>query len=380
MKYAHSFIQQGIPVILLASLLFAGCAGSDSQARLDALRKKKSEIELEIQALEKEIGAQPANAAAGKVTDVIVTPVTKAPFAHYVDVQGSVQADEAVELRPVMAGTVTKINVSEGDFVQKGQVLAETDNEIYVKQLNSLQPQLQLATELYDRQSRLWAQKIGSEVQYLQAKTQKEALEKQIETLQEQIDLSRIKSPIQGTVDFVGLKIGQLAAANLVQPAFRVVNLNSLKAVAQLAESSGSRIRKGNTVQLAFPDLGQEAVSKITFTSRTIDPMTRTFAAHASLPDNPDYRPNMVVIMRVMDYENPEAVVVPVNLIQSGNNEQFVYVATTNPEGRRIANRRVLKLGKSYGSDVEVLSGLLEGDQLITTGFNQLIEGSEIKF
>jgi RND family efflux transporter MFP subunit len=361
------------------TLLISSCSNPDKQAHLDELKTQKTALEAEIAALEAELGTS-STTASGKITDVLVDSIRTASFTHYIDVQGVVEASEAVDLRPAMAGIVTKINVKEGDNVQKGQVLAETDNEIYVRQLNSLEPQLQLASELYDRQSRLWAQQIGSEVQLLQAKTQKEALEKQMRTLEEQIDMTRIKSPISGTVDYVGLKMGQLAAANFIEPAFRIVNLNSLKVVANMSESAAPLVRSGNTVKLQFPDLGEETESKITFTSRTIDPITRTFAAHASLANNAAYRPNMVVVMRIVDYENPSAIAVPINLIQSGLNESFVYVATTREDGKRIAARRVVSAGKSYGSVMEITGGLLEGDLLITTGYSQLTDGAEITF
>lgn len=363
----------------LSLLLLASCSSPDKQAELETLRQQKIEIEGQIAALESELGSSSATSG-GKITDVIITPVSATGFVHSIDVQGIVEASESVDLRPAMAGIVTHIHVKEGDAVQKGQVLAETDHEIYERQINSLQPQLQLATEMYERQSRLWAQQIGSEVQLLQAKTQKESLEKQIHTLEEQIDMTRIKSPISGTVDFVGLRLGQLAAANFIDPAFRIVNLSSLKAVARISESTAPLVKSGNPVALAFPDLGEEVSSRITFTSRTIDPLTRTFAAHASMPAGPAYRPNMVVVMRIVDYENPSAITVPVNLVQSSPEGAFVYVATSRENGKKIASRRIISTGKTYGSSTEVLSGLLAGDQLITTGYAQLTDGAEIAF
>jgi len=371
-----------LPKIVFLALLLPiaiSCGTPDKAAELDALRQQKTDLEAKISQLESELGSK-AVTSSGKVADVLVTPIEVGYFAHLIDVQGTVEADEAVELRPAMAGTVTVINVKEGDQVKKGQVLAETNNEIYVRQLNSLKPQLDLANELYDRQGRLWAQKIGSEIQLLQAKTQKESLEKQVETIQEQIELTRIKSPINGTVDMVGIKLGQLASAGVIQPAFRVVNAASLKVVSHIAESNSSKVTSGNLVLLQFPDLGEEISSKITFTSRSIDPITRTFTAHASLPNNPSYRPNMIVVMRIVDYENQEAITVPVNLVQSGNSQSFVYVATTGPDAKKTAKKRVVETGKSYGSQIEIISGLLAGDLLITTGYSELTDGMELKF
>lgn len=363
--------------VFISAIGISSCGGGNKRAELENLRKQQDEIASRIRDLEAELGPD-STASGGKVADVLVTEVVPGPFAHYIEVQATVEADEAVDVRPTMAGTVTRILVREGDQVKAGQILAETDNDIYVRQLNSLKPQLELAKELFARQSRLWEQKIGSEVQYLQAKTQKESIEKQIETLEEQIDLTRIKSPINGTVDMVSLKTGQLAAASLIEPAFRIVNLSSLKATAEMAESNSGKVRQGNSVKLFFPDLNEEVDSRISFTARTIDPMTRTFEVQATLGNNPAYRPNMVAVMKVLDYQAEEAVSIPLNLIQTSGSEPYVYVAQTGADGQAAAHRRIIRTGQSYGHLVEVLSGLMPGDRLITTGYADLTEGMKL--
>lgn len=364
---------------LFSSSLIISCSEPDKKAQLETLRQKHEEISKQILALEAELGPDPA-ASSGKVMDVLVTPIQPTHFVHYIDVQGSVEAEEEVEVRPTMAGTVTRILVKEGDQVRQGQLLAETDNEIYLKQLNALKPQQDLANDLFERQQRLWDQKVGSEVQYLQAKTQKESIQRQIETLEEQVEMTRIKSPINGTVDMVSLKIGQMASAAIMTPAFRIVNLSSLKVVSNMAESNSGKIRTGNKVILSFPDLELDVESQITFAARTIDPLTRTFEAQASLVNNPSFRPNMIAVMRVVDYESKAALCVPVNLVQSSNNESFVYVAQTSPEGRKTAHRRAITTGMTYGNTTEITSGLLEGDLLITTGYTDLTEGMQLNY
>lgn len=364
--------------IFTAVVLLASCGQPDPKAELAKLKAEKTQIEEKIKALEEEI-AKTDTTKAGKIKDVIVTAIAPSSFKHYIDVQGIVDADENVSIMPTMAGNVTKIYVNEGDNVKAGQLLAEIDNDIYVKQLNSLQPQLTLATDLFNRQKRLWDQKIGSEVQFLQAKTQKESIEKQIETIQEQIELTRIKSPINGTVDYVGLKLGQLAAPGAM-PAFRVVNMNKLKVKANISETYASRVKKGNPVALYFPDLNKEIPSTVSFAARVIDPMTRTFVTEASLSSaSGEFHPNMIAILKVIDYQNDSALVVPINLIQNSENESFIFTAEIK-DGKKIARKKAVTIGRVYNGNAEITSGLNDKDLIITTGASDLADGIEIKF
>ena len=364
--------------LFTAVAILASCGQPDPKAELAKLRTQQAELSEKIKLLEEQIAATDTTKT-GKIKDVIVTAIVPSTFKHFIDVQGVVDADENVSIMPTMAGNVTKIYVNEGDNVKAGQLLAEVDNDIYVKQLNSLQPQLTLATDLFNRQKRLWDQKIGSEVQFLQAKTQKESIEKQIETIQEQIELTRIKSPINGTVDYVGLKLGQLAAPGAM-PAFRVVNMAKLKVSANISETYASKVKKGNAVALFFPDLNKEVPSTVSFAARVIDPMTRTFVTEASLSSAAgEFHPNMIAVLKVIDYQNDKALVVPVNLIQNSEKESFLFVAEEK-DGKKVARKRVVTIGSVYNGMAEISSGLNENDLVITTGASDLADGIEIKF
>lgn len=364
--------------LFTVAAIIASCGQPDPKAKLAELKAKEASLKEEIQKLEAEISASDTTKT-GKVKDVIVTPVTPGMFTHYIDVQGIVDADENVSVMPQMAGNITKVYVNEGDNVKQGQVLAETDSDIYAKQLNSLQPQLTLATDLFNRQKRLWEQKIGSEVQFLQAKTQKESLEKQIETIQEQIDLTRIKSPINGTVDYVGVKIGQLAVPGAV-PAFRVVNMSSLKVKANISETYASKVKKGNNVAVYFPDLNKEVTSKVSFAARVIDPLTRTFVAEALLnAAEGEFHPNMIAVLKVIDYSNEKVISIPINLIQNSEDGPFIFVATEE-NGKKIARKRSITVGSTYNGTAEITSGLSAGDLVVTIGASDLADGLEIKF
>lgn len=359
----------------LAAVLLASCGSKDKNAELNDLKAKRSELDGQIASLEKELGI--TNAA--KTRKVVTTDVVTVPFKHCVEIQGTVDAENNVVVAPQIPGLVTKIYVNEGDAVQAGQLLAETDNSAYAAQIAAIQPQLELAKDVFLRQERLWEQKIGSEVQYLQAKTQVDALTKQINAVQAQIELTKVKAPISGVVDHIGARVGQFATAQNPDPCFRIVNLASLKVKSEVAETYANKVKKGNKVMLYFPDIATEIEGSISFTAKFISPMTRTFTAEASLSgSNEMLRPNMVSVMKIVDYENPAAILAPLNIIQNENNMQYVYVAV-NENGVLTARRRAITVGQVYAGNAELTSGLSIGDKLITTGYAELTEGMAIE-
>ncbi len=361
--------------ILLGAALLASCGTKDKNAELNDLKAKRSELDGKIAELEKELGVTNAP----KTRKVMTTDVVTAPFKHCVEIQGTVDAENNIVVAPQIPGLVTKIYVNEGDAVQVGQLLAETDNSAYAAQIAAIQPQLELAQDVFQRQQRLWDQKIGSEVQYLQSKTQVEALTKQILAIQAQIELTKVKAPINGVVDHVGARVGQFATAQNPDPCFRIVNLNSLKVKSEVAESYANKVKKGNKVVLFFPDVNIELDGSISFTAKFISPMTRTFTAEAILTgSNELLRPNMVSIMKIVDYENAAAILAPLNIIQNENNLQYVYVAV-NENGVLTARRRAVTVGQVYAGNAEVTGGLSVGDKLITTGYAELTEGMAIE-
>ena len=366
-KIAASFV--------LAAVLLASCGQKDKSAELNDLKAKRSELDGKISVLEKELGVTNAP----KTRKVMTTDVATAPFKHCVEIQGTVDAENNIVVAPQIPGLVTKIYVNEGDAVQVGQLLAETDNSAYSAQIAAMEPQLELAKDVFQRQQRLWDQKIGSEVQYLQTKTQVDALTKQISAVQAQIELTKVKSPISGIVDHVGARVGQFATAQNPDPCFRIVNLSSLKVKSEVAESYANKVKKGNKVVLFFPDVNIEVDGSISFTAKFISPMTRTFTAEAVLTgSNELLRPNMVSIMKIVDYENAAAILAPLNIIQNENNLQYVYVAV-NENGVLTARRRAVTIGQVYAGNAEVTGGLSVGDKLITTGYAELTEGMAIE-
>lgn len=366
-------------IATVAIMTLAACGGGqDKKAQLEKLKSEYAALGQQIKTLEAELALTDTTKAKSK--DVYTSVVQTQPFQHYIDVQGMVDARENVDISATTPGTIKRIFVREGQSVSAGQVLAEVENDIYVSQISSLKTQLDFATDLFERQQKLWNQKIGSEIQFLQAKNNKESLEKQMATLQENLDMTRIKSLINGTVDLVNVKLGQMVGqiGQQTGPAFRVVNYNDLKVVANISEVYASKVSSGNPVKISFPDLNKEVTGKIQFASKVIDPLKRTFTAEASLDgDKSAYRPNMIAVLKIVDYTNDAAIVLPINAIQTKEKESFVYT-TSQKDGKWIAVKTPVTLGASYDGSVEVTSGLKANDTVITSGQFDLVDGMAI--
>lgn len=356
--------------ILTISLL-AACTSSDKKAQLEKLRKDRDGLNEKISQLEEELSKMDSTKNKAKVVECVA--LVPKIFNSYIDVQGKVDADENIAMNAEMAGTVSKINVKVGDEVKKDQVLAELDSKIISEQVAEVQNSCELAKTMYEKQKTLWDQKIGTEVQFLQAKNQKESLEKRLTTLQQQMEMSKMKSPINGIVDAVDIKLGQATMPGLA--AIRVVNLCSLKVKAEVSESYLAKVKKGNNVEIVFPDMQDTIKSKITYAARVISPMTRTFTVSVNLDCVKDYGPNMIAILKIVDYSNPKAFVVPVSIIQKTGSGDFVYIAENNK-----AKKVKVKTGKIYSGKTEVVEGLKEGDKLITAAYLDLTDGMIIKY
>ncbi|MGZ3903761.1 MAG: efflux RND transporter periplasmic adaptor subunit [Bacteroidia bacterium] len=356
------------------AILVASCGAPDNKAALEKLKKQKSDIEAKIATLEEEIKKTGGDSSATpeKSIEVIAQPIVPQTFKTYIEVQGRIDADENVSLSSQTPGTVTQINVKVGDEVTKGQVLAETDARAISQQISDLQTNLDLATQVYNKQKSLWDQKIGTEIQFLQAKTSKESLEKKMAALQTQLSMSKIVSPINGTVDAVNIKIGQVIMPGL--PSINVVNFSNLKVKADVAETYAARVKKGNDVVAYFPDMNDSVVSKINYAARAINPLNRTFGVEVLLDNNKEYHPNMVARLKINDYQSPAPVItIPVKFIQRGTTETYVYVAVGNK-----CVKKSIKTGREYSGMAEITEGLTAGDLLITAGYDLVNDGDAI--
>jgi membrane fusion protein (multidrug efflux system) len=353
----------------------------DPAGRLKELQAEQARIGAEIQKLQKELsqsGSKTADNTAANTKTKVVQALTleEGPFRTWVEVQGTVDARQSIEVTAEGMGVVRNIKVKEGQKVTKGQILAELDQTVLLQSIEEIKGQLDFAKQLYTKQSNLWKQNIGSEVQYLNAKNQKESLERRLSTIESQLDMTRIKAPVSGTVDQVYLKLGQSTAMGM--PAVRVVNFNDLRVITDLSESYVSRVREGATVDLEFKDLNLSAQGRIAYVARSISALNRTFRAEVPLNNREGlYRPNMIVGMKINDYSTNKAIKIPVNLLQ--NSDEGTFVMVVRGEGTNLKASRVsVTPGRSNGIETEILQGLQAGDRIITTGYNDLNDGQAI--
>ena len=363
--------------LVLAIVACGSKAGSeDPLAQLNTLKEQKATIDAQIATLEKQLLEQ--GLIAKNLHKVGLQELKSAPFKHFIDLQGRVDASESVAATTKIPGALKNVLVDNGDFVKAGQLLAVLEDAVLQKNLAELEGQLALTTDLYNRQKSLWDQNIGSEVQYIQAKNNKEATERAIATLKENMAMTRIYAPTSGTVDMVMLKQGQAISPGM--PLCNILNLNDLKIIGAVTEAYAAKVKKGDEVQIYFPDLDKEITTRVSYVSKSINPVNRTFAIECDLTGG-DYRANQIAVMKIVDYQKANAFSIPVNLIQTAEDGDFVLIAEKTGTGQEaIVKKVVIQQGQNYNGYVEILSGLKEGDILISTGYQDVNTGETVVF
>ncbi|MES2655864.1 MAG: efflux RND transporter periplasmic adaptor subunit [Bacteroidota bacterium] len=371
-----------IAILTIITIALTSCGGADTieakQAKLEKLKAEQATLATNIKTLEDEIKSSGAKIEKReKIVNVAVSNVATTNFKHFIDVQGRVDGDENTTISAKVPGLVLNVLVKPGSVVKAGQVLAELDGNAVRKQMQSMETNLTLVTDLYNKQKTLWEKQVGSEMQYKQAKANKESMEQQIASVREQLAMYRITSPVNGTIDVVNLKVGQTAAPG--QPYFTIVNFNKLKVKADVAESYANKIKEGNDVQITFPDIDKSINAKITYSGKGISALNRTFSVEVALPSDESYLPNMIAVVKIIDYAKSDVIVIPVNCIQNAEGENHVFVAVKEGD-RTIAKKRAVKVGVTYNDKAEIIGGLAKGEQLITEGYSDLNDGELIKF
>jgi membrane fusion protein, multidrug efflux system len=355
-----------------AILILAACGkpqGKEAKlAQLAKLKSEQADINSKIEKLQAEVGTQDSV----KSTLVNTQEIKTGSFTNYVQLQGRIDAQDNVIAYPQAAGVITSLNVKAGDQVSQGQVLAQLDNSVALQNIASAQAQLNLLQTVYQRQKNLWSQQIGTEVQYLQAKSSFESQEKQLASLKQQANLYRITSPINGTVDQMDLKLGQAASPGAT--GIRIVNADVLKIKADVPESYASSVRQGDNVKVVIPDANDSLTAKVTFAAKVIDQASRSFGIEVKLPQRSTLRPNMTAVIKIANYTKNNSIVIPLNSVQRSETGDYVFVADNGT-----AKKKVVKLGATYGGQIEVLSGLASGDKLITAGASDVEDGDKIK-
>ncbi|MCC7296978.1 MAG: efflux RND transporter periplasmic adaptor subunit [Bacteroidia bacterium] len=363
---------------LATAIALSACGGkkdnlSQKRAELEKLKSEIAKLQTQAKKLENEIAVLDPKKESGKLVETENAAVGL--FNSYLNINGKADADESTIATAQVPSTVTSVLVKPGDRVGKGQALAYLDNATLKQSRAQIESQLAFANTLFLKQKRLWEQGVGTEVQFLSAKNQKDALEKNLATLDAQIAMYIVKSPISGTVESVDTKIGQIASPGM--PLFKVVNLSNLKVVADVAESYSSKIKTGDKVFVSFPDIAKKVEAKITFASKLIDPLNRTFHVEISLPQTEGIKPNMIANLQIVDYTNSKAIAVPTNCIQTAEDQKYVVIVTTE-NGKTFAKRATVSTGHTGDERTEILSGINIGDQIVVNGYQELIDGQQI--
>jgi len=356
-------------ILLVPAMILASCGDKkpDKAAELTNLKKERADIDAKIKMLE----PGKTDSGAVKVTPVSVAVMQPAVFNANVEVQSQIVGDENILATPQSPGVVKSILATTGEKVSKGQVLAVLDASTVEHQIDAMGPQLALLKSVYEKQQNLWAQNIGTEVQLMTAKANYEATERQIAALKTQKDLFRVVSPISGTVDAVNLKIGEAAAPGM--NGVRVVSYDKLKAEASLGENYLGKVKQGDPVTLALPDINDSINTTLSYVSQAVDPVSRAFIVQVRLSNNNKLHPNMACIMKISNYKNPNALVVPVAVIQKTSKGTMLYIADGN-----IAKSVPVTTGRNSNGMVEILLGLKPGDRVITSGFEELDNGQQV--
>ena len=393
-----------ILIAFFATILIASCGSSkkddaaginDKKAALENLKSTMAKNEAEIAKLQAELEKLDSNTAnAAKIKLVAVATVATHDFKHYIDLQGKVDAENISYISPRgMPGQVKAVYVQQGQYVKKGQLLLKLDDAIVQQQvaaakqqLDGIKTQLGFAKNLYQRQKNLWDQGIGTEVQLITAKTNVESLEnhltaagEQIKLAIEQLKTTYVYSDVNGVADVVAIRVGEtFQGMSAMGPQIKIVNTSSLKVVTNVPENYLTRMRKGSQVQIFIPDANKTVNSTISLISQSIDPLQRGFIAEAKIPYDAVLKPSQSAVVKILDYAAANAIVIPVNVVQSDETGKYVFVLTKSSNGKTLAHRVVVTIGEVYGESVEIKAGLKAGDQLVTEGFQNLYEGQMI--
>lgn len=374
-------------------VLLAACGASSSddkglakkKTELEGLKTQQKQINDKITALEAEIAKEDTSAVKAEKTKLVtISPISTSQFTHYIDLKGKVDAQNITYVSPRgQGGQVRAVLVKQGDNVHKGQLLVKLDDAVARQQMEAARVSLGLLKTTYDRRKNLWDQNIGTELELLKAKTDVENQEKQIELMTEQLSMTNVYAEVSGVADQVNIRVGefftpQSAVAVPGKPAISIVNTSDLKIVAEVPENYLGRVNVGSNLLVTLPELNNDTIkAKVSVASKLINQDTRSFGIEARIAPNSKLRPNQLAMVRIQDYNFPNAITVPINTLQSDEKGKFVLVAAKE-NNKLVARKKAIVVGELYGDRLEVKSGLQPGDQLITEGFQGLYDGQPI--
>ena len=376
-------------IILIAtfSALLFSCGKKEENANIDSLiasknlvsiKAKRAELQSQLTQLDNAI----AELDMKKTEEALVSveTVKDTVFSHYLEVQGNVNTKENLIIYPQFAGILNTVNVIAGQKVSKGQVLGTIDDGGLSQQLAQLENQLALAKTTFERQKRLWDQKIGSEIQYLQAQTNMVSQQKAVNQMKAQLAKTRIIAPFNVVIDELIAERGQVVGPG--QGLMRIVNLNNMFVSTTVPESYIGKLKVGTEVSVYLASLGKSFNGKIRQVGNNINPNNRSFGIEVSVPNTDNLlRPNQVAKLKITDYTSAKAVVVPSNVIQEdADGNQFVFEVTSVKDKTGIAKKVIVKVGKTSDNFTEILSGLEPKTLLVGDGVKTVSEGMKLNF
>ncbi|MFD1062851.1 efflux RND transporter periplasmic adaptor subunit [Winogradskyella litorisediminis] len=377
--------------ISVLSLLLVACGGGDKQTVEDIVALDNVET---IQAKKKELVAQQQELNS-KIKSLdnrlkelnpdknvpLVTTITaeSSEFNHFLELQGSVETKQNLVLTPEMNGIITRIYVKEGDKVAKGQTLAKIDDGGLSQQRAQMQIQADLAKTTFERQKRLWDQNIGSEIQYLNAKSNYESMQQAVSQFDQQLSKTVMRAPFSGVIDDVITEQGNVAAAGQTQ-VMRIVSLSDMYIETDVPEDYITSVTEGKTVQVEFPVLGKKLNAKVRQTGNFINPANRTFKVEIAVPNSDkSIKPNLTARLKINDYTSEDAILIPQSIVsENANGEQYIYVLNKNQDGLN-AKQVIIKTGKTQDDKIEVLEGLKSGDKIIDEGARSVKDGQTVR-
>lgn len=379
--------------LFLLTLILVSCGDANKNQSVEDLiasgnaeniQKRKDELVNEQQALAvkiKQLDDKLQSLNPDRNIPLITAITAKSEmFNHFLELQGSVETKQNIVVTPEVGGIITRVYVKEGQNVSKGQLIATIDDGGLSQQKAQLEIQADLAKTTFERQKRLWEQKIGSEIQYLQTKSQYEGLQKSIAQINTQLAKNNVRAPFSGIIDDVITEQGNVAAPGQT-PLVRLVNLSDMYIKTDVPESYITSITKGKTVEILFPVLGKTVTSEIRQSGNFINPANRTFDVEIAVPNKDrSIKPNLTARLKINDYTNPEAILIPQSVIsENAEGQQYVYVLTDKNEDKATAKQIIIETGKTQGDYIEVLSGLENDMEIVDEGARSVKDGQPVK-
>lgn len=375
-------------ILTTLSIVLISCNSSEKNQSIEtiiaskdvkAITAKKAELQLQLTQIDEALATLDVH----KEIEALVTvaQLKDTLFSHYLEVQGSINTNENVLIQPEFPGNLVELNVKAGQKVSKGQVLGRTDDGGMSQQLASAENQYALAKTTFERQKNLWNQKIGSEIQYLQAQTQMISAQKAVAQIKAQIAKTVIRAPFSGTIDEVFVEKGEVVAAS-AQGLMRIVNLGNMYVSTSIPETYIGKLKIGTEVDVYLTSLDKTYKGKVRQIGNFINPNNRSFGIEVSVP-NPEnlLRPNQVAKLKVIDYVSKNAIVVPTNVIQQDSKKNsFVYTVLNSTGKTGTAKKVIVKTGQSSDNVTEILSGLDSDAIIVTEGMNTISDGMKLNF